>query len=68
MTYYAQVKQIMQAKESKVPVSVLEDIPLIKDETTTLSINHNQYKTLTPGKVLHDQVIKTILRIKLPKG
>ena len=58
----------MQAKESKVLVSVLEDIPLIKDETTTLSINHNQYKTLTLGKILHDQLIKTILRIKLPKG
>ena len=58
----------MQAKESKVLVSVLEDIPLIKDETSTLCINHNQYKTLSPGKVLNDQVIKTILRIKLPKG
>ena len=58
----------MQAKESKVLVSVLKDIPLIKDETSTLCINHNQYKTLSPGKVLNDQVIKTILRIKLPKG
>lgn len=58
----------MQAKEKKVLVSVLEDIPLIKEETTTICINHNQYKTLLPGKVLHDQVIKTILRIKLPKG
>lgn len=58
----------MQAKEKKVLVSVLEDIPLIKEETTTICINHNQYKTLIPGKVLHDQVIKTILRIKLPKG
>ena len=58
----------MQAKESKLLVSVLKDIPLIKDETSTLCINHNQYKTLSPGKVLNDQVIKTILRIKLPKG
>ena len=58
----------MQAKEKKVLVSVLEDIPLIKEETTTICINHNQYKILITGKVLHDQVIKTILRIKLPKG
>ena len=58
----------MQARECNILVSVIEDIPLIKDETTTLCINHNEYKSLKPGNVLHDQVIKTILRIKLPKG
>ena len=49
-------------------IEVVEDIPLVEVEIATICISHKQFKSLKPGILLHDQIIKTFLRIKLPKG
>ena len=65
--YTKKINKIISAKETDILISVVEDKSLIEGEIESIYINHKQFKSLKPGKLLHDKVLNTILRIKLPK-